>query len=139
MSRKLVPAAVLLALALGACGGGGDDDTADDPAPTTSSPTSEPVSPSPTNTGPLPPDATKGPDDVETETVTVEGRVSLGVEPGCTLLEGAGRLYLLLGGADVAALAEGDTVRATGTADPDTMTTCQQGTPLQVTSLEVLS
>ena len=71
--------------------------------------------------------------------MTFEGRVSLGVEPGCTLVEGAGRLYLLLGGADVAGLTEGDQVRVTGTADPETMTTCQQGTPLRVTSLEVVS
>jgi hypothetical protein len=132
MSRILALTLVAgLALTLGACGGG-DDDVADDPAPTTSSPT-----PSPTNTGPLPPDVTDPkPDDGET--VTVSGRISLGVEPGCTLLEGNGRLYLLLGGPEVASVEEGDGVRVTGTTAPDVMTTCQQGTPLQVASLEVL-
>ena len=97
-----------LALTLGACGGG--DDSAEDPVPTTSFPP-----PSPTNTGPLPPDLTKDPDGGET--VTVSGRVSLGVEPGCTLLESNGRLYLLLG-ADVADVEEGDGVRVTGTTAP---------------------
>ena len=131
MSRILALAMVAgLALALGGCGGGDDSGSADDPAPTTATPT-----PSPTNTGPLPPDL---PDKPEDGTVTVSGRVSLGVEPGCTLLEGNGRLYLLLGGADVAGLKEGDGVRVTGTADPELMTTCQQGTPLQVATLEVL-
>ncbi len=130
MSRILVLTLVAgLSLALGGCGGGGDDDAADDPAPTTSSPT-----PSPTNTGPLPPDV---PRDPKAKTVTVSGRVSLGVEPGCTLLESNGRLYLLLGAA-AAGVKEGDGVRVTGTTAPDVMTTCQQGLPLQVTSLEVL-
>ena len=61
--------------------------------------------------------------------VTVAGTVTEGVESGCKMLQ----KYVLLG-ADVSA---GDRVRVTGQV-VDVATTCQQGIPLQVTSVTFL-
>ena len=95
---------------------------------------SEPATPSPagptSGVPPLPgksprPDRTAPPPGV----LTLTGTVSSGVEPGCLLLDS----YLLLGGpADV--LKPGARVTVTGQAQPDLMTTCQQGTPFVVES-----
>uniref|UniRef100_UPI001F1E8FCD hypothetical protein n=1 Tax=Micromonospora acroterricola TaxID=2202421 RepID=UPI001F1E8FCD len=58
---------------------------------------------------------------------TLTGTITRGVEPNCVLLDG----YLLIGGPrDV--LAAGARVTVTGRVEPDTMTTCQQGTPFMV-------
>ena len=68
--------------------------------------------------------------------VTVTGTVVEGVESGCLLLDaGGGRRYLLVGG-DRAELQAGSRVSVTGRADPDLVTTCQQGEPLVVSSIE---
>jgi hypothetical protein len=89
-------------------------------APATPQPTPGTARPS---LGTPPPDRTVGP----AKPVTVTGTVAEGVEAGCLVL---GR-YLLIGG-------RGDGVRAgakvtvTGRAQPDLVTTCQQGTPLLV-------
>lgn len=61
--------------------------------------------------------------------VTVTGTVAFGVEPNCVLLN----QYLLLGGPRELFTA-GALVTVTGRVEPDRMTTCQQGTPLVVTS-----
>ncbi|MFI5844438.1 hypothetical protein ACIA8K_32555 [Catenuloplanes sp. NPDC051500] len=67
--------------------------------------------------------------------VTVTGQVTAGVEPGCRLLSDGRNSYLLLGGDETVA-AVGAQVTVTGTVGEGMMTTCQQGTPLQVTSVK---
>jgi hypothetical protein len=66
--------------------------------------------------------------------MSVTGKVVEGVEAGCLLLETPGTLYLLVGG-DRAALVVGKQVTVTGSPQPGLMSTCQQGTPFQVTSV----
>jgi len=63
--------------------------------------------------------------------VTVTGTVSEGVEPGCLLLGG----YLLVGG-DRSKLQPGARVAVTGRVDRNLLSTCQQGEPLVVASIE---
>ena len=68
--------------------------------------------------------------------VTVVGTVAPGVEPGCLLLEGeAGGSFLLVGG-ERAELRPGRRVAVTGRVDRSLLSTCQQGEPLVVTSIE---
>ncbi|WP_373315526.1 hypothetical protein [Planosporangium mesophilum] len=65
-------------------------------------------------------------------TTTVTGTVTAGVEPGCMLLDGR---YLLVGGPRDQ-LHDGARVAVTGRAQPDMMSTCQQGTPFIVESVK---
>jgi hypothetical protein len=67
--------------------------------------------------------------------VTVTGTVVEGVEPNCLLLAGGGRTYLLVGG-DRAELRAGTRVAVTGRVDRGLLSTCQQGEPLVVASIE---
>ena len=68
--------------------------------------------------------------------VTVTGTVRAGVEPGCLLLEDqAGGRFLLVGG-ERAELAPGRRVAVTGRVDRGLLSTCQQGEPLVVASIE---
>jgi hypothetical protein len=69
--------------------------------------------------------------------VTVTGGVREGVEPGCLLLdaEEGGRRYLLVGG-ERAELQAGARVKVTGRVEPDLVSTCQQGEPLVVATIE---
>jgi hypothetical protein len=67
--------------------------------------------------------------------VTVTGTVIEGVEPNCLLLSGGGRTYLLVGG-DRAELRAGTRVAVTGRVDRGLLSTCQQGEPLVVASIE---
>jgi Protein of unknown function (DUF5818) len=68
--------------------------------------------------------------------VTVTGTVQAGVEPGCLLLEDqAGGRFLLVGG-DRDKLAPGRRVAVTGRVDRGLLSTCQQGEPLVVASIE---
>ncbi|WP_232323583.1 hypothetical protein [Catenuloplanes japonicus] len=67
--------------------------------------------------------------------VTVTGQVTAGVEPGCRLISDGRTSYLLLGGDENVAKI-GAQVTVTGTVGEGMMTTCQQGTPLQVTSVK---
>ncbi|WP_374272827.1 hypothetical protein [Actinoplanes sp. M2I2] len=62
---------------------------------------------------------------------TLTGTVTAGVEPGCLLLDG----YLLVGG-DRTVVRAGLRITVTGRVVPDLVTTCQQGTPLVVTSAQ---
>ncbi|WP_232376102.1 hypothetical protein [Amycolatopsis aidingensis] len=122
---------LLLALLLTACG-------APDQTPPGESRTTPPGS-DPTSTAPP---ATSRPTEPGTPSkapttappgqgeVTVRGVVQQGVEPGCLVLSGADRVYLLLG--EHARLKPGAEVLVRGTPEPDLMTTCQQGTPLRV-------
>ena len=68
--------------------------------------------------------------------VTVSGTVIEGVEPNCLLLDaGGGKTYLLVGG-DRSELRAGSRVAVTGRVDRGLLSTCQQGEPLVVASIE---
>jgi hypothetical protein len=67
--------------------------------------------------------------------VTVTGMVLEGVEPGCLLLSGGGRRYLLVGG-DRSQLRSGARVVVTGRVDRGLLSTCQQGEPLVVSAVK---
>ena len=111
---------LLAGLLAAACADPGDDGAgAGQGTATTTSPTST-TEPPPT-TGPP---ATAG-------EVTVTGTVGEGVEPGCLLLDG----YLLVGG-DRSELQPGVRVVVTGRVDRSLLSTCQQGIPLVVASIE---
>jgi predicted small secreted protein len=65
--------------------------------------------------------------------VTIDGVIEAGVEPGCTVLTAGNTSYLILAGSDVPM---GVPVRVEGTLQPGVLSTCQQGTPLRVTSVK---
>jgi Protein of unknown function (DUF5818) len=79
------------------------------------------------------------PDDPPPAEVTLVGTVTAGVEPNCLLLdaENGGR-YLLIGGRR-AEMRPGRRVAVTGRVDRDLLSTCQQGEPLVVASIEPAS
>jgi hypothetical protein len=110
-------AGLLLAGLLAACAGSGGDDAGAGQGAATA----------PTTTGPVP---TTEPAPPAGE-LTVTGTVSEGVEPGCLLLDG----YLLVGG-DRDQLRPGTRVAVTGRVDRGLLSTCQQGVPLVVASVE---
>jgi hypothetical protein len=87
----------------------------------TSAPTTSPLTASPLTTEPAP----------AAGEVTVTGTVSDGVEPNCLLLDG----YLLVGG-DRSRLLSGGRVTVTGRVERGLLSTCQQGVPLVVASVE---
>ncbi|MFS8096664.1 hypothetical protein LFM09_05940 [Lentzea alba] len=126
--------AVLLCLMLASCGAqqappqapassspSSDTSTPDLPAPLP--PSSTPITPTPTPSRALEPG------------MTVRGTVSGGVESGCLILDTGTAQYLLLG-ADPAIAVAGAEIEVTGRAQPDQMTTCQQGTPFAVTKTQ---
>lgn len=136
---RLVLPVVCGALLLSACGNG-TDQAADAPvsaAPTSSAfPTPVPLPSTPTSvpTG----TATKnpGPPGIPIGTgrpITVDGVIEGGVEPGCKVLTTGSTMYLILGGKDVPL---GVPVRVEGILQPGVLSTCQQGTPLRVTSVK---
>ena len=68
--------------------------------------------------------------------VTVTGTVREGVEAGCLLLDAEqGARYLLVGG-ERRELQAGTRVKVTGRVEPDLLSTCQQGEPLVVATIE---
>ncbi|MFI9641912.1 hypothetical protein ACIG87_17905 [Micromonospora sp. NPDC051925] len=131
-------------VALAGCGGGDGADVTGPPATPTSSPTasatppatvpSATVAPSAPPAGSVPPSGPKlpagGPKVPPGAGATeLTGTVESGVEPGCLLLDG----HQLVGGPkDV--LVAGARVSVTGRAQPDLMSTCQQGVPFVVES-----
>ena len=107
----------------GSCGlvacGGADRDGGATNVPTTV-PDDPPVAGSPPPTG----------------EVTLVGTVMAGVEPNCLLLDAdRGDPYLLVGG-ERARLRPGARVAVTGRVERDLLSTCQQGEPLVVASIE---
>jgi hypothetical protein len=71
-------------------------------------------------------------------TVTLQGTVSMGVEPGCIILDADdGQSYLLLDG-DREIIMSGGRIEVEAVLEPDIMTTCQQGTPVTVLSVRRL-
>lgn len=124
MAPRLALLLLAAAFALGGCAAASDGTPAAPPSSSSSfaAPSSSVAVPSLTA---VPPSA---------GAMTVSGDVAEGVEAGCLLLKTPGTLYLLLGG-DRAALQVGKRVTVVGRPQPGMMTTCQQGTPFQVTSV----
>jgi hypothetical protein len=148
---------VVVACGLGACGGSGpapgpgtgseanttmpsstsSPPDRDGPATTSPGATPTPGAP-PTSSGtPAPPSASAAPEIEDLPVPTPSGRplrvtgtVAAGVESGCVLLNAGTTTYLLLGLRET--LQPGTRVTVEGTVTKDVMTTCQQGTPLQV-------
>ncbi len=136
---RLVLPVVCGALLLSGCGNG-TDQAADAPTsaapPSSAFPTPVPVPSTPTSvpTG----TATKdpGPPGIPIGTgkpITVDGVIEGGVEPGCMVLTTGSTMYLILGGKNVPL---GVPVRVEGILQPGVLSTCQQGTPLRVTSVK---
>jgi hypothetical protein len=123
--RPRVPAGLLLAgLLLAACAGPDRDDSGPGQGGATTVPTTLPGgAPATEPTQPA-------------GQVTVTGTVREGVEPGCLLLDAeGGRRYLLVGG-ERAELQAGARVKVTGQLQRDLVSTCQQGEPVVVASIE---
>lgn len=131
---------VALVTLLGACGGeggGGIEPTGSPSSPATGSP---PVTPSPPATtptlpsrppvSPVPPPPTDKPG----QTTTLTGEVYAGVEANCKLLRTGSGDYLLFGEAAESARL-GSTVTVRGQIRADMASTCQQGTPFEVSEV----
>jgi len=125
-TRGALAGLLLAAALLGACADrdGGDGGSAA-AATTTTTPTTDPGT-APTT---APPPAGDSP-------ITATGTVVAGIEPGCTVLHtDQGQNYLLVGG-DRGKLREGARVQVRGRLLRELLSTCQQGLPLQVASVE---
>jgi hypothetical protein len=107
--------------------------TNDPGSPTTVPPSSSaPVTTTPPkSTVPVPPGPPAGTPPASGRRIVVEGIVESGVEPGCKVISTATGQYLLLGDVPL-----GVEVRVTGVAATGVSTTCQQGTPLRVVSVQ---
>ncbi|GAA2625479.1 hypothetical protein GCM10010399_66140 [Dactylosporangium fulvum] len=128
----------LAALALAGCGAADGSDPVGAPPSTAAAPSSpSPSAPSvaPTSPESAPPPGSAAPSRPTAGAITVTGQVRDGVEPGCVLLAVGDKSYLLLGG-DRAKLRSGTTLTVTGVPQPNMLSTCQQGTPLQVVSIK---
>ncbi len=122
VARRLGPFLCLFILLLTGCTAGAER------TPEPSLPTASPSSP-----------ATSSPRPSGGVGLRVTGTVQAGVEPGCLLLAVADDdTYLLLGEA-ARDLEPGARVRVTGVPQPDAITFCQQGTPLQVSQVEPIA
>jgi hypothetical protein len=100
--------------------------------PTSAAPSSAAPTTAPTPSGGLRP----GPTGIPIGTgkpITVDGIIEAGVEPGCRVLTAGSTMYLMLGGKDAPT---GVPVRVEGVLQPGVLSTCQQGTPLRVTSVK---
>jgi hypothetical protein len=133
--RRTCGVALLLAVALSltACGGAGEpEDEQESNVPSSTSPPPPPTPPTSTPASSPQAPTTSLPPSKRGE-VTVRGVIQPGVEPGCLLLDGDGGPYLLLGGQQE--LRAGAEVVVRGRLEPDTMTICQQGVPLQISEV----
>lgn len=120
--RRAVVALVLALLAAG-CGNEVNSGGPPRPAPTTTAaPTAAPT------VAPTAAPATGGPQ------VTVDGVIEHGVEPGCLVLRTGTKSYLLQG-AQASSAPVAVPVRVTGELVQNVASYCQQGAPLQVTTL----
>jgi hypothetical protein len=118
---------LLAGLLVAACADSGGDGGAGQGAATTVPATPPTTAPG----GPTDPTRTGGP-------VTVTGTVTEGVEPGCLLLKATdGGQYLLVGG-ERAELRPGRRLAVSGRVDRGLLSTCQQGEPLVVASIEAI-
>jgi hypothetical protein len=119
---------VLLTLMLAGCGVGTPPPMTPYPPPTTTPPATPSESPVPNPSGLQPPNAASPKPQAE---ITVVGTVEEGVEHGCTILRSGEALYQLMGSTDPL-IVIGARISVTGKTNPGLVTTCQQGTPLQV-------
>ena len=117
---------------LAGCGAGGDgsDSGAQPEFSATGGPT---VSDSPPTGSPSTSEPAGG-SGKQAPSITITGTPTEGVENGCIVMQSGNTLYLLLGG-ERSALMAGRPVVVRGTPAPGLMTTCQQGTPFQVTEV----
>jgi hypothetical protein len=135
LSALVVAGAVLL---LAACGnatvqpGSGSTDRPTAGTSASASPTAATPKPVPSGGGTFHPGPTGIPVG-SPKTVTIDGVIEAGVEPGCKVLIAGNTKFLILGGNDVPM---GVPVRVEGTLQPGVLSTCQQGTPLRVTSVK---
>ncbi len=72
---------------------------------------------------------------VEPTSTTLEGTVRGGVEGDCLLLRSGGRAYLLLG-PQAEGLSPGERIRVSGTERPDLATSCMEGVPFRVETVD---
>lgn len=129
-------AALLAGVLLAGCAGDAGDDQPPSPStPATPSPSlPPPVLPTlPSIPPPVTPPVTPPPTG-RTGEVTLTGEVVDGVEAGCLLLQTTAGEYLLFG-EPVEQLSSGATVTVRGTVHPEMASTCQQGTPFEVTEV----
>jgi|SRR5688572_22046227 len=127
-------AAVLAGGVLAGCGGAGTGD------PGGSAQTGEPTV---TDSSPLLPPSVRvsptpdpGGGKATAAEITITGVAEEGVESGCIVMRSGETMYNLLGG-DRSTLMSGRTVVVRGKAVPGLMTTCQQGTPFQVSEVRL--
>ena len=128
-STRILAGVLWVAVVAAGCAGQGGQPAASGGAPTSSPAPSRPQPTTTPSTRDMPTDLVR---------VTVTGTVRRGVEPGCLLLDAdQGRQWLLVGGrgADRRLLAPGARVQVVGTRSPGTVSTCQQGMPLEVISM----
>ena len=126
LTRPVIATAVLLTLVLGAagCARPGEPGAAPALAPS-SSEVADPPAPS---AEPPPAGAIR----------TITGTVVAGVEPGCLILQDATGSYLLIfdDPATGSEATPGARVTVVGRAEPGMVTTCQQGVPFTVASVQ---
>jgi hypothetical protein len=129
-TRLLSLTALLAGVLLAGCGGAGGTGSADDSGarPEYSATGGPTVSESPLTSEPTGGSGKRPP------SITITGTPTEGVENGCIVMQSGNTLYLLLGG-ERGALMAGRPVVVRGTPEPGLMTTCQQGTPFQVTEV----
>ncbi len=128
-TRLLSLTALLAGVLLAGCGGaGGTGSDTGGAQPQYSASEGSTVSDSPVPNEPTDKSGKPAP------TITITGTPTEGVENGCIVMESGGTLYLLLGG-ERSTLMSGRPVAVRGTPTPGLMTTCQQGTPFQVTEV----
>lgn len=104
------------------------------PAPSPTLPGSPPVLPTSPPAPPVSPPVVTPPPTGKPGLVTLTGEVFAGVEMGCQLLATGSGDYLLIGSA-AEPLRSGDTVTVRGYVRANLATTCQQGTPFEVTEV----
>ena len=116
---------LLVVLALAGCANGGSSAGA---------PAGDPPSAAPSPS----PSAAQLPESPATKpaegTQTISGTITAGVEPNCLLLDD--HLLIISDAKQKSAAKVGATVTATGRAEQGMMTTCQQGTPFIVATLQ---
>lgn len=125
---SLGAATLTLAVLVAACGSSGQPQ--ESATSSTSAPTSAPAS-SAASTGSMVASSLPA-----GTTTTLQGTVTEGVESGCVVLvDSSGAVSANLQGWDLGAHPFDTKVEVTGAFEPDMMTTCQQGTPFEVTAV----